>query len=83
MRYVPLKIKAELKERHLNVTEAAELLGTSRSNLSNILCGIRSLSINLALKMEQTLHLNAESLLHAQLTEDITIVREAQLKRER
>ena len=61
-----MMIKPELDERGISQKKFAEMLGTQPSHLSEVLNGKRTLTTELAMKIESTLGLPAKILLSAQ-----------------
>ena len=61
-----MMIKPELVERGISQKEFAKMLGTQPSHLSEVLNGKRSLTTELAMKIESTISLPAKILLSAQ-----------------
>jgi addiction module HigA family antidote len=70
------KIRAEIEKRGLSVTDAAPLLGLTRPSLSNVINGNASLSVHLALRLEDRFGMNARKLLMGQLDQDIKAARQ-------
>ena len=61
-----MMIKPELDERGISQKEFAKMLGTQPSHLSEVLNGKRTLTTELAVKIENTIGLPAKILLTAQ-----------------
>ena len=61
-----MMIKPELDERGISQKQFAEMLGTQPSHLSEVLNGKRTLTTELAMKIESTIGLPAKILLSAQ-----------------
>ena len=61
-----MMIKPELEERGITQKEFARMLGMQASHLSEVLRGKRTLSAELALKMEKAIGIPAKTLLNAQ-----------------
>lgn len=61
-----MMIKPELEERGLSQKAFAQMLGTQPSHLSEVLNGKRSLTTDLAMKIESSIGLPAKILLSAQ-----------------
>ncbi|MBZ4037816.1 HigA family addiction module antidote protein [Flavobacterium sp. 17A] len=65
-------LKMELVEgRNLTVSKIAELLLTTRSNMSNIINGKASITPNMALKLERVFGGSAKHFLNLQLNYDL------------
>lgn len=65
-------LKMELVEgRKLSVSKIAELLDTTRSNMSNIINGKASITPNMALKLERVFGGSAKHFLNLQLNYDL------------
>lgn len=65
-------LKMELVEgRQLTVSKIAELLNTTRSNMSNILNGHASITPNMALRLEVVFGSSAKHFLNLQLNYDL------------
>jgi plasmid maintenance system antidote protein VapI len=71
-----LKLLITVKEG-LSVTDAAKKLEIGRPALSNVLNGNASLSIDLALKIENVFGLDARELLIKQVNEGLALSRKA------
>ena len=61
-----MMIKPELEKRGITQKEFARMLGMQASHLSEVLRGKRTLSAELALKMEKAIGIPAKTLLNAQ-----------------
>jgi addiction module HigA family antidote len=61
-----MMIKPELEERGITQKEFARMLGMQASHMSEVLRGKRTLSAELALKMEKAIGIPAKTLLNAQ-----------------
>jgi addiction module HigA family antidote len=71
-------LKMELVEgRNLTVTKIAEMLLTTRSNMSNIINGKASITPNMALKLEKVFGGSAKHFLNLQLNYDLKKAQQA------
>ena len=66
--------------RHLTISKIATLLGTTRSNFSNIINGHVAISPNMALRIEKVFGGTASHLLHLQRMYDLDKAKEEFLK---
>lgn len=66
--------------RNLSITKIAELLGTTRANLSNIINGHASISPNMALRLETVFGGTATHFLNLQRSYDLAKAKEDFLK---
>ena len=66
-----MMIKPELVERGITQKDFAQLLGIQASHMSEILNGKRSISTELAMKIEEAIELPAKLLLSAQAQYDL------------
>jgi len=72
-----LILKMELVAgRNLSVSKVAELLATTRANMSNILNGHASISPNMALRIEKVFGGSADHLIRLQASYDFEIAKE-------
>ncbi|RTY67674.1 addiction module antidote protein, HigA family [Flavobacterium sp. LB2P53] len=62
--------------RNLTISKIAELLGTTRSNFSNIINGHTSISPNMALRLEKVFGSTASHLLNLQRSYDLAKAKE-------
>jgi addiction module HigA family antidote len=65
-----------LDELHLNVSEAAEVLGVRRATLSDLVNGNAALSPEMALRVEKAFGIDMEMLLRMQAWHDAHAMRE-------
>jgi len=70
-----MMIKPELEERGITQKEFARMLGMQASHLSEVLRGKRTLSAELALKMEKAIGIPAKTLLNAQTQYELETAR--------
>lgn len=69
-------VRAEIIDRHgLSVTEAAVIIGVSRTALSSFLNAHASLSADMALRMDKAFNVNLEFLMRMQSDYDIAQAR--------
>lgn len=71
-----IRIRRAIEGLGLNISEAAELLGINRVNLSHVLNGRAGVSVRLAVKIEENLGLCARVLLINQLDDQLEKERE-------
>lgn len=65
------ELKSQLGKKCRTVTEIANSLGVGRPAVSNMLNGRSSISVEMAIKIEEAFGINAYYILHAQLDEHI------------
>lgn len=69
-------VKNELTKRNLTQKQCAEMICTTTNNLNAILCGKSKFTVSMAIRVERSLGIKAEDLLHQQIDEELRKERE-------